>query len=171
MARLYRREYHLVAVPKTSVHENRRPILPHYDVRFPWNPLHAKPVAVAVLPQPLSYAPLGRSILTAYPRHAVVPLLGSHRVGHDALKYFDGVNEIEGIARGETVDVLPFGDVFGEAFGVANAAPGLKADERTALLVRCPDAVSIGLRAIDIQDGIAMLVPQFDLCPLSLFDN
>lgn len=72
---------------------------------------------------------------------------------------------------GETVDIFSFGDVFGESFGVADAAPRLKADERTTLLVRRPDAVSLSLRTVDIQDGVAVSVPQLNLCHLSLFDN
>jgi len=85
MARLYRRKYHLMSVPKTPVYENRRPIFPHHDVGFPRHALHAEAVAVAVLPQPLPHALLGRGVLTAYPRHAVMTLLGSHRVRHDLL--------------------------------------------------------------------------------------
>ena len=69
------------------------------------------------------------------------------------------------------MDVLSFGEVVGEAFGIADTAPRLEAYERAALFVRCPDTVSIRLRAIDIQDGVAVSIPQLDLRHLTLFDN
>jgi len=69
-------------MPKTPIHKNRRPILPHHDVGFPRYTLHAEAVAVAVVPQPLPHALFGRSVLTADARHTVVALLGCHRVGH-----------------------------------------------------------------------------------------
>ena len=77
MARLY-----TVAVPKASVHEDRRAVLAHHDVGFSRHALHVETVAVAVFPQPLPHALLRRGVFAADARHAIVPLLGCHDVGH-----------------------------------------------------------------------------------------
>ena len=72
----------MVAVPETPIHKNRRPIPPHDDVGLAWHALHVEAIAVAVPPQPLPHLQLGLGAFAVDARHAVMPLSGSHLVGH-----------------------------------------------------------------------------------------
>ena len=74
-----------MSVPEASVHEDSRAVRPHDDVRLAGHALHVQAVAVAVVPQPLPHLQLGFRVPAADVRHATVPLLGSHRVGHKAM--------------------------------------------------------------------------------------
>lgn len=77
MARLY-----IVSVPEAAVHEDGGAVLAHHDVGFAGHALHVEAVAVAVPPKPTAYLQLGLSVLAVDARHAIMPLLGCHRVGH-----------------------------------------------------------------------------------------
>ena len=69
-------------MPEAPVHENGGAVFAHHDVGFAGHAFYAEAVAVAVFPQPLPHTFLGRGVLAVDARHAVVALLGCHRVGH-----------------------------------------------------------------------------------------
>lgn len=71
---------------------------------------------------------------------------------------FDSVCEVVLLAGDEAVDILAGADVAGEAVGVADAAPRFETDERTALLVWCPDAVGLRLRTSDTKHWSTILI-------------
>ena len=72
-------------MPEAAVHEDSRAVRPHHDVRFAGHALHVQAVAVAVVPQPAAHLQLGFRVPAADVRHAPVPLLSCHRVGHKAI--------------------------------------------------------------------------------------
>ena len=69
-------------MPEAAVDEDGRAVRPHNDVRLAWHALHVEPVAVAMAPQPAAHLQLGFRVPAADVRHAAVPLLRCHRVGH-----------------------------------------------------------------------------------------
>ena len=71
-----------MSVPEAAVYEDGRMVRPHHDVGFARHALHIEPVAVAMMPQPSPHLQLRLGGLAANVRHALVPLLGCHRVGH-----------------------------------------------------------------------------------------
>ena len=72
----------MVSMPEAPVDENRRAILPHHDVRLPRNRLHVEPIAVAMLPQPLSHLQLWFSAFAMDVRHHEVTLFWGENIGH-----------------------------------------------------------------------------------------
>lgn len=69
-------------MPEASVHEDSRAVRPHDDVRLAGHALHVEAVAIPVMPQPAAHLQLGFRVPAADMRHAPVPLLSCHRVGH-----------------------------------------------------------------------------------------
>ena len=78
----------MVTMPKTSVYENRRPILSHDYVGLARHALHVEAITITVPPQPLPHLQLWLGVLAADARHAVVALGWSEAVSHVAAKYF-----------------------------------------------------------------------------------
>ena len=75
-------QFGFVSMPEAPVDEDGRPIWPHHDVGLPGHRLHVEPIAVPVTPQPPPHLQLRLRVLAADVRHASVPLLRCHRVGH-----------------------------------------------------------------------------------------
>ena len=84
-------------MPEAAVHEDCRAVRPHDDVRLARYALHVKAVAVAMAPQPAAHLQLGFRVPAADVRHAPVPLLSCHRVGHKAISSW--IAQIVGIGR------------------------------------------------------------------------
>ena len=72
-------------MPEAPVHENGGAVFAHHDVGFAGHAFYAEAVAVAVVPQPAAHLQLGFCVPAADMRHAPVPLLSCHRVGHKAI--------------------------------------------------------------------------------------
>ena len=75
-------QFGFVSMPEAPVDEYRRPVGPHHDIRLPRNTLHVQPIPIPMRPQPPPHLQLRLRVLAADVRHASVPLLRSHRVGH-----------------------------------------------------------------------------------------
>ena len=72
----------MVSMPEASIHEDRRMVFSHHDIRFARDRLHVEAVAVAVVPQPLPHLQLGLGAFAVDVRHHEVTLFRSEVVGH-----------------------------------------------------------------------------------------
>ena len=75
-------QFGFVSMPEAPVDKYRRAVGPHHNIRLPGHRLHVEPIAVPVTPQPPPHLQLWLCVLAADMRHASVPLLRCHRVGH-----------------------------------------------------------------------------------------
>ena len=65
----------VVSVPEASVHKDARPVLPHYNVRFPWQPWMIQTIAVPMSPQPTTHHHLRLCVLAVDSGHVGMALL------------------------------------------------------------------------------------------------
>ena len=76
----------MMPVPETPVHENRRAVPPHHNIRLARHRFHVEAIAVAVPPQPLPHQEFGFGAFAVDARHHIVALLWSEAVGHNVTK-------------------------------------------------------------------------------------
>ena len=69
------------------------------------------------------------------------------------------------------MDILTTTDIVGETMRVADAAPGLEADEGTVGFMGCPDAIGFSLRAADLKHLVSLLVAEYGFSYLTSFKH
>lgn len=69
-------------MPEAPIHEYRRPVCPQHNIRLPRHRLHIQPIPIPMTPQPPPHLQLRLRPRTLDMRHAPMPLLRCHRVGH-----------------------------------------------------------------------------------------
>ena len=73
-------------MPEAPIHKDRRVVFSHHDIRFSRHRLHIEPIAVPMMPQPLSYLQLRLGAFAVDVRHHKVTLFGGEMVGHNATR-------------------------------------------------------------------------------------
>jgi hypothetical protein len=69
-------------MPETPIHENARPVFPHYHIRLPRQTRVIQPITIPVFPQILTHHHLRFRILTVNGSHIGMTLLWGEFVGH-----------------------------------------------------------------------------------------
>ncbi len=72
----------VVPMPEASVHKNAHPVLPHHDVRFPWQSWMVQPIAEPMPPQVTAHNHFWLRVFAVDGSHICVALWGCLEVAH-----------------------------------------------------------------------------------------